>query len=195
MLAEMKHATNKVLIWSNEKIFTVEGFTNRQNERFYAHNAGDLPKDSRSYLHHQKPGLIMVWATVASDGSKSPLILIDAGIKVNSEVYTEMLNEKVLLWVTETFGDHYTFTQDGALAHISNLTQRRCKEHFSSFGVKLIWPPSNQDINPMDFATWSILERNVSACSYSNVSDLKKVLQSSWVMLDEEMVWRSHATQ
>lgn len=94
----------------------------------------------------------MVWAAVASDGSKSPLIFVDAGVMVNSEVYVEMLNKKVLTWITETFGDCYIFTQDEAPAYTPNLTQRWCKEHFSGFRDNMIWPPSSPDINPMDFA-------------------------------------------
>ena len=42
----------------------------------------------------------------------------------------------------------------------------------------------------MDFATWSILESNVSVKSYSSVAATKIVLLSSWSALDEEVVRR-----
>ncbi|XP_029655639.1 uncharacterized protein LOC115229425 [Octopus sinensis] len=132
----------------------------------------------------------MVSAAAAFDVSKSPLLFSDAGVKFNNEVYVEMLDEKVLPWVTETFDDRYTFIQDGSPANTFNLTQR-CKGHFSGFWDKMMWPLSSANINPMDFAIWSIVKSNVSARSYSNVSDLKKALLSSWIKLDEEVVRRT----
>lgn len=60
----------------------------------------------------------MMQAVVASGGSKSPLIFIVVGLKVNSELCGEMLDEKLL-----TFDDYYIFTEDDALINISNVTQ------------------------------------------------------------------------
>ncbi|XP_029636851.1 uncharacterized protein LOC115212152 [Octopus sinensis] len=119
ILAEMKRSTNTVLTWSDE-IFTVEAVTNWENDRLYARNARDFSECSRSYLHRQKATLLMMWASVASDGFKSPLMLAS---KANSEVYVEILDEKLLLRVTESFDDRHVFTQDRAPAYTSNLTQ------------------------------------------------------------------------
>ena len=75
----------------------------------------------------------MVWAAVGFDGSTSPMLFVDDGVKVNSELYIKVLAENVVLWVTETYGTHYIFTQDGALAHTANKTQQWCKDHFRGF--------------------------------------------------------------
>ena len=91
----MERAAGKVLIWSDEKMFAVESVTNNQNDRVYAHGPGDLSINVRSHLIRQKPASVIVWAAVASDGSKSPLVVIDEGVKVNSQVYLNMLQEKV----------------------------------------------------------------------------------------------------
>ncbi|XP_029652599.1 uncharacterized protein LOC115225783 [Octopus sinensis] len=186
-----KNEAKKVLAWSDGKIFTVKAVTNRQNDGIYARNAGDFSKSSRRHLRHQKSSSLMVWAAVAFDSSKSLLIFIEAGVKVNGEVYVEMLDEKVLPSGKKTFGDRYIFTQDWVPDHTSRLTKKSCQEHFSGFGDKKIWPPITPDISPMDFPIWSILESNVSASPYSNVSDLKKALLSSWVKLNQEAVGRS----
>ena len=58
----------------------------------------------------------MVWASVWSDGSTSPMLFFEDGVKVNSEMYFKMLAENVLSWATETYGTHYIFIQDGAPA-------------------------------------------------------------------------------
>lgn len=94
-----------------------------QNDKLYAHYAGDLPEGSKSHLPHRKSASLMMWAAVATDGSRSLLILINADVKVNSEAYVEMVDEKVLRWITETFVDHYNFAQDRVSVHTSNLTQ------------------------------------------------------------------------
>ena len=44
----------------------------------------------------RRPNRVTVWAAVGSDGAKSPLMFIDRGLKVNSDVYVKMLDEKVL---------------------------------------------------------------------------------------------------
>lgn len=188
MLEEIQRATDTVFIWSDEKMFTVEAILNRQNDRLYARDAQDLPEGSRSHFRRIKPAGVMVWAAVASDGSKSPLVFIPEGVKVNSAVYIEMLKTNVLPWVSEHFGNDYVFTQDGAPSHTSNVTQQWCKDHFSGFWDKNCWPPSSPDINPMDFAIWSILESDVSSKSYPNVEALKDALQISWAALEGKVV-------
>lgn len=119
------------------------------------------------------------------------MVLIQEGVKVNSQVYLQMLEEKVLPWGTNVFGNQYIFTQDGAPAHTSNVTQAWCKQHFPGFWDKNMWPQSSPDINPMDFVIWSVLEREVSRVSHSSVNTLKKALMKSWSELDAETVWCS----
>ena len=110
---------------------------------------------------------------------------------MNSQVYLKMLEENVLPWLTETFGEQYIFTQDGAPAHTSNVSQKWCKEHFQGFWDKNMWPPSSPDINPMDFSIWSILESDVSKISHSSVTALKQALATAWSNVDQETVRRS----
>lgn len=191
MLDDIKNSTDKVIIWSDEKIFSVQATLNSQNDRIYAAHTSDLPEGSRAHFRRQKPAGVMVWAAVSSDGRKSPLIFIEDGVKVNNLVYIQMLEEKVLPWVTEAFGTDYIFTQDGAPAHTSNISQKWCREHFNKFWNKEIWPPSSPDINPMDFAIWSIIESEVSKISYSNLESLKKAITKAWSELHEDVVRKS----
>lgn len=111
----------------------------------YARDAGDQPEGTKSHLRRQRPASVMVWVAFAF------------------EAYVQMFRQKVLPWVTKTFSNRYIFTQNGAPAHTPRLTQKRCKYHFSDFWDETIWPPLGPDINPMDFAIWSILDSTVSA--------------------------------
>ena len=55
------------------------------------------------------------------------------------------------------------------------------------FRDKQMWPPSSTDINPMDFAIWSILERDVSTHCHPNSDLLTAVIQSAWTKLGEKV--------
>lgn len=90
----------------------------------------------------------MVSVKVTPDESKSPFIFIESVIKVNSEIYVETLNEKVLSWVTEIFDGHY----------IPTMMQRVLQ--LFSFCRKTIWPYTSQNMNPTNFIVWFFLESN-----------------------------------
>ena len=96
-----------------------------------------MPVDDRAVSLGQKSAGVMVRAAVASDCSKFPLFFIDEGVKLNSQVYRKMLEEKVFLWIPAAFSNDYDysyiFTQDSAPAQTSNFTQRWCTGHFSDF--------------------------------------------------------------
>lgn len=127
----------------------------------------------------------MVWAALASDGSKSPLVFIQEGVKVNSQDYLQMLEEKSVAMVYQcVWKPVYLHTRWCSSSHIQCHTS---KQHFTGFWNKNLWPPSSLDSNPMDFVIWSILEREVSRVSHSSVTGLMK----SWSKFDGETVQRS----
>ena len=83
----------------------------------------------------------MVWAGVTSCGQKTPLIFINQGVKINQHVYLEMIKNKVLPRVDETFGNTgVTFQQDGAISHTAKLVQDFCEKNSRTFGLKIYGP-------------------------------------------------------
>ena len=93
----MQGAVNKVFMWCYE-VFSEEAVTNTQNDRLYARDAGCSPEGSRTHLSRMKQAGAMVWAAVASDGPKSPLVYIQNRVEVNTQVYIKMQTKKVLPW-------------------------------------------------------------------------------------------------
>ena len=74
-----------------------------------------------------------------------------------------MLKEQLVPWIYATFKESgITHQQDGATSHTVNLVQEWCNKSMAGFSTKESWPPSSPDLNPMDFAVWSILESNAS---------------------------------
>lgn len=66
MFKEMQRAANKIFVWSNEKLFTVEVMVNYQNDRVYNKSPGNIPERAKTYFKREKPTGIMVLAVVAS---------------------------------------------------------------------------------------------------------------------------------
>ena len=68
----------------------------------------------------------MMFGLVASIGLKMSPVCIDAGVKINTEVYIGILKDKVLPCVKANFSaDQYVvLQQDGAPCHTSNRTQQ-----------------------------------------------------------------------
>ena len=58
----------------------------------------------------------------------------------------------------------------------SYLTKACCKEQFSGFRVRTVWPPFSQETKPINFATWSILESDVSRIFHSSFAVRKQAV-------------------
>ena len=136
MLAKIERAGRKSIIWADEKLFTVQAVSNVQNDRVYAGSQSDPPERSRVQFRRQKPAGVMVWAALGSDGSMSPMLFVEDGVKVDCEKYTKMPAENVLPWVTETYGTHYIFTQDKAPAPTAKRPRNGARTIFCGFWDK-----------------------------------------------------------
>jgi inhibitor of nuclear factor kappa-B kinase subunit alpha len=68
------------LIFSDEKIFTMEERLNAQNDRVWALTLKDIPPAARQVQHFQSSHSIMVW-TAISTRAKFPIIFISPGQK------------------------------------------------------------------------------------------------------------------
>ena len=53
------------IVFSDEKVFTVEAQFNHQNDRVLAKHSSDVPKDILTVTCRQKPESVMVWAAVS----------------------------------------------------------------------------------------------------------------------------------
>ncbi|KAI6655371.1 hypothetical protein LOD99_2206 [Oopsacas minuta] len=115
--------THQSIVFSDEKIFTVEMTCNRQNSRILAPDRRSISSSIRTIKRTQKPASVMVWGAISSDG-RTPLVLIDKGVKIYKEVYVESILENALKpWAGEHFnGAHWVFQQDSAPSHKAKMT-------------------------------------------------------------------------
>ncbi len=68
----LKSRTQESIIWTDEKILTVEAAFNSHNDRILAKDIAKVPMKDRTVFRHQKPASIMVRAGVTTCGKKTP---------------------------------------------------------------------------------------------------------------------------
>lgn len=180
------------ILWSDEKIFTVQQATNAQNCRVIASDASAIPSAHHLVQRAQKPASVMVWCGVSAEG-RTDMIFIPPGCKVNAKSYQELvLSEAVVSAGQQLFdGGPWLFVQDGAPAHTAKSTQQWLQQHDIDFVEKAGWPPSSPDLNPLDFCIWAELERRVCCKPHRNVESLKRALLREWARFPQSVLRES----
>jgi inhibitor of nuclear factor kappa-B kinase subunit alpha len=172
-----------VKIFSDKKMFTVDQVYNRRNDRCIV-NKGESATPVPKTKH---PAGVMVLGIVASDGKKLDPIFIPSGLKVNTEVYIDLLSTKLLPWLRRNYPEgNYVFQQDGAPAHTSKRTQEWLAANTADFWDKSSWPPSSPDLNPLDYSVWGVVEAKACRTSHANVDDLKKSIIKAWRSMSKD---------
>ena len=177
---------HRQIVFSDEKIFDIQQAYNPQNDRIWAEEAPGT--EERVVERTQKAKSVMVWAAISARG-KTPLVFVDQGTKIDRRVYMEMLESHLIPWAHTIFGDdEWTFQQDGAPAHKARETQDFLRDncpdvitvdtHWRTANGE--WPPNSPDLNPMDYAVWSILEEKACQKPHPNVGSLKRALVKAW---------------
>ncbi len=182
------HRVNSI-VFSDEKIFTVEETLNKQNDRVYAVAFGDIPEEMRTVQRFQSRSSFMVWGAVSGEG-KFPLVIIDKGVKVNQTYYQRAILDRVVKPAGQRiFGNRqWTFQQDSAPAHSAKINQAFCAANFPDFIQSSDWPSSSPDLNVMDYAIWGILEARVNATAHRSLDSLKRAVKREWNKLSMHQI-------
>lgn len=176
------------VLFSNEKIFTIEQATNVQNDRILATSSSAIPEHLKFVERNYHPLSVMVWAGI-SKNAHTKLIFIPEGVRITAKVYRKLVLEPVLKKCSSKLfkNEPWTFQQDGAPAHTANATQKWLRHEIPDFVSKLEWPPSSPDLNPMDFCVWGILEKDACAKSYTSLRSLKAALRRAWSKIPQDV--------
>ena len=151
LLNELCHGMAGKVVWSDEKIFTVEMAHNRQNDRVICKSVLESPAGKHAF-RSIKPASVMVWAAALATW-KSPLIFVDKNIKINSDLYISHILQPMSALMKKHFGNKkWTFQQDGASSHTSLKSQKWFSENVPRFWDKTMWPPCSLNLNSMDFS-------------------------------------------
>ena len=186
-----RHANGEFenLVFSDEKLFSVEETFNRQNNRIYALSVEDIPEEMRNVERFQHADKVMIWAAVSKKG-KFPLVFVEKGIKINAEYYKSNILESVLKPHGDSIypNEQWVFQQDSAPAHKAKISQDWCSDNLADFITSTQWPPSSPDLNPLDYSIWGVLEARVNATRHKSVESLKAKLTKEWESLSMDYV-------
>jgi len=172
-----KTPASTVKIFTDKKIFTVDQFHNRRNDRWIAIDKDDV----QGICTTKHPQQVMVLGVLSSDGKRMPPIFFAKDEKCNAEVYYKLLRYKVLPWLKRNFpAGNYVFQQDGAPAHTAGKVQKFLSNSFADFWPADLWPPSSPDLNPLDYFWWSVIEKEVNSTPHRNVDSLKAKIVEVW---------------
>ena len=175
-----------VILFSDEKYFTVDQASNSRFDRFVSNKKfHDVPEHIKTVSKTKHPSQIMMFGLVGSDGLKMPPVFLPSGLKMGSKDYIDLVLKKhVLPWNQTNYADNkeYVFMQDGAPAHTANTTQKWLEESLK-FWPKSVWPPSSPDLNPLDFSIWAKVESIACKKPHTNVKALKMSVSKAWGQL------------
>jgi transposase len=130
-----KEDTLKIL-FSDEKMFDLDGIYNAQNDRVWAVNREEADKRGGVKQKRKFPQKVMVWLGACSKGL-TPLVILD-GETTDHQRYINQVLPVALKYGNEALGNNWTFQQDGAKPHTHAATQEWCRKKLTrsqSFGL------------------------------------------------------------
>ncbi|CAF1489506.1 unnamed protein product [Didymodactylos carnosus] len=110
------------ILFSDEKMFDLNGMYNCQNDQVWAVNHVEADKNGGVEQKQQFPQKVMVSLGISSEGA-TPLVILDNGT-VNCQRYIDEVLPVALKYGNSVFGDDWMFQQNTAKPHIHQLSQK-----------------------------------------------------------------------
>jgi len=156
------------ILFTDEKIFTVEPYRNSQNQRELLQQGS--PRVVKAENVHF-PKSVMVWGGISGLG-KTKLAFVPKGVKINAETYRELILEgAVLPWAAENAENiDWRLQHDWAPAHGAKKTIEWCEANLPGFWTK------------------REMERKACAIKHKSVDALKRALEKAWEEITPEMI-------
>ncbi len=182
------------ILHSDEKFFSLAPYSNRRNDKFvWRKGEQDSAPDELRHegVRQREPGAMFL-GIVSSSGKKGPPIWVPAGVKINADVYQDILRHQVRPWIDANFEPgRWVWQQDGATSHTARSTQKMLEEEGWLFLDKSMWPPSSPDCAVLDFAIWDHISGVACRDRAPNVAILKERVNAAWDAMDPSFIRRS----
>ena len=95
LLNDLKHHGNRIIIFYDEKTFTVDPVINKQNYRVVGFDKSIF--DVRCKSTSKYPASTMMLGVVASNEEKMPTVWFDVGYRLTAASYKDILASRILL--------------------------------------------------------------------------------------------------
>ena len=83
LLSEHFYDTQPTVLWTDEKLFTVQANNISPNYWIWTKIIESVPAELRTSFRWQKPALFRVRVEVTSSGLETPLAFVEDGVKIN----------------------------------------------------------------------------------------------------------------
>lgn len=177
LLQRYAHNGHRRILFTDEKIFTIEESFNRQNDRVYASSSREAREKAPKVQRGHHPSSVMVWWGVSYSGA-TQLHFCEKGVKTSAKVYENTVLEPIVKDLNKSLfrNQNWSFQQDSAPAHKARSTQGWLERHVPDFISTADWPSGSPDLNPLDYKLWSVLEGIVCKKRHPTISSLKRSL-------------------
>jgi hypothetical protein len=136
----------KRMMFTDEKIFTKNGFFNPKNDVVWADSRSDANENGGIRQSEKYPVSIMVGLGVTWNGITRPYFF-SKGERLNGDTYCEHLLPFYKKEGDFVFGhNNWSFQQDGASSHTDWKAQEWCKNNFKFFIPTERWPPNSPEL-------------------------------------------------
>ena len=177
------------ILFSDEKMFNVNGIYNAQNQRIWASSRAEADERGGEQMRQKFPQKVMVWLGVCSEGV-TPLVIFDRETLDHAR-YIENVLPVALEYGNKTFGEHWIFQQDGAKPHIHHLTKKWCLDSFPSFIDKDHRSPNSPDLNQSDYCIWDEFAEAIDWQQVTSKEDLIRELKRAVKRIQKNVVLQS----
>ena len=142
-----------MILFTDEKYFTLGGIFNRQNDRVYAANRQEADKQGGINQKMKYPKKIMVWLGASKNGLTSPIIF-EPGETLSHKNYVDVILPHGKAEGERLLGDDFIYQQDHATPHTHQKSLEWCEENLKHFIDNHRWPPNSPDLNVLDYYVW-----------------------------------------
>ena len=147
------------------------------------------PNDVPRVMKTKFPNTFMVFGVISSDGDVMPPHIFETGLRVDTEIYLQVMETVVLPWIKQVTRDRpWVWQQDSVRCHVSKRSLAWLEEHCYDFVTKDKWPPSCSNLNPMDYFFWRVLENQTNRRPHTTKASLIASIKKQCISIDREMV-------
>ncbi|QQP36693.1 Putative transposable element [Caligus rogercresseyi] len=169
--------SGRVIIFSDEKTWTVDPVRNRRNDCYLSF--GEIDKSAQTLTTTKHPASAMSLGLVTSNGTAAPLIWFPTGFRLKAADYIKNFPDGNVL-----------FQQDGAPAYTALTAQNWLKKHVE-FRPKNMRPPYSPDANPLDYAFWPHVQSKACTLRHANVEAMKAFVNEHWTSMSMEYITKT----
>lgn len=186
----------KFMCFHDEKDFTLEVPTNRQNNRVNARVRKNDISPQRLYHERSRFSMkLMVSCCVSWRGKTGIFFVNPQETKMNAIHFTNHLESDLLPACTQLYpyGD-FILLLDGATSHTAKSTQQYLEMFAPRFISANLWPPYSPDLNVMDYFVWDTLQEQVYSGRkepFANLQELQARIEECWPRVSHAAIKRA----